>query len=486
MSFPNISAIIPVIRLADPGHNVKEMIRLAVQAGAEGAGTIVFPSHSITGATCGDLLGSRTLRAAEKAARKELEMFADGAGLRIILESRFLEDCNTQVICAADSERTGRYEALCSDLKERSAKEGIDILYVNAGFGESTTDNVYSGGALLFSKGRLVASAPRFRTTSTLMRSSSSADLYPEEQEAMLIQSFGLIGRMKAIGCEKAVIGISGGLDSTLALLSTVHAFDLMGTDRKNIIAITMPGFGTSGRTHVNANELMETMGVSSREISISASVNLHFKDIGHNPDTHNSTYENAQARERTQILMDIAGECGGIVIGTGDLSEDALGWCTFNGDHMAMYNLNAGISKTDIRKIVGWAAGNMFREAERTLLDILETPISPELVKGQVTEDTVGPYELHDFFIGQLIGEDRTPSETLEAAMEKFGGKYDRDTVKKWMRTFIKRFFASQFKRNCCPDGPQIGKIGFSPRGAWKMPSDASPAAWLNDLEKA
>lgn len=313
------------------------------------------------------------------------------------------------------------------------------------------------------------------------------------------IQVMGLATRLAHINCKTAVIGISGGLDSTLALLVAVLAFDKLGWDRKRIIGITMPGLGTTVRTKSNAQDLMETLGVTAREIPIGKAVAQHFADIGQDPNVTDVTYENSQARERTQILMDVANKEGGIVIGTGDLSELALGWATYNGDHISMYGVNASIPKTLVKYLVGWAAENHFNEnccnAQRSvrdiLLDIIDTPISPELKPAdnngeiaQKTEDLVGPYELHDFFLYNMFRFGYAPSKIYFLARKAFNGVYDDSVILKWLKTFISRFFGQQFKRSCLPDGPKVGSVSLSPRGDWRMPSDAWKTMFLKDLE--
>lgn len=313
------------------------------------------------------------------------------------------------------------------------------------------------------------------------------------------IQVMGLATRLAHINCKTAVIGISGGLDSTLALLVAVLAFDKLGWDRKRIIGITMPGLGTTVRTKSNAQDLMETLGITAREIPIGKAVAQHFADIGQDPNVTDVTYENSQARERTQILMDVANKEGGIVIGTGDLSELALGWATYNGDHISMYGVNASIPKTLVKYLVGWAADNHFNEnccnAQRSvreiLLDIIDTPISPELKPAdnngeitQKTEDLVGPYELHDFFLYNMFRFGYAPSKIYFLARKAFGGVYDDSVILKWLKTFISRFFGQQFKRSCLPDGPKVGSVSLSPRGDWRMPSDAWKTMFLKDLE--
>lgn len=313
------------------------------------------------------------------------------------------------------------------------------------------------------------------------------------------IQVMGLATRLAHINCKTAVIGISGGLDSTLALLVAVLAFDKLGWDRKRIIGITMPGLGTTVRTKSNAQDLMETLGVTVREIPIGKAVAQHFADIGQDPNVTDVTYENSQARERTQILMDVANKEGGIVIGTGDLSELALGWATYNGDHISMYGVNASIPKTLVKYLVGWAAdyhfnencSNAHRSVREILRDIIDTPISPELKPAdnngeiaQKTEDLVGPYELHDFFLYNMFRFGYAPSKIYFLARKAFVGVYDDAVILKWLKTFISRFFGQQFKRSCLPDGPKVGSVSLSPRGDWRMPSDAWKTMFLNDLE--
>lgn len=320
-----------------------------------------------------------------------------------------------------------------------------------------------------------------------------SAESFRERcEEISSIQAWGLMQRLNAIGCKKAVIGISGGLDSTLALLVTVKAFDRLGLDRKGIVAITMPGFGTTGRTHDNAAELMRLLGVTSLEIPIAEAVNLHFKDIGQDPEKHDATYENSQARERTQILMDMANKTGGIVIGTGDLSELALGWCTYNGDQMSMYGVNASVPKTLVKYLVkGYAATADDTRVAEVLLDIIDTPISPELLPAgendtidQKTEDLVGPYELHDFFIYNMLRNSFSPRKIFILATLAFEDEYTPGVIKHWLKTFYRRFFNQQFKRSCMPDGVKVGSVCLSPRGDWRMPSDASSRLWLDEVE--
>ncbi len=310
-------------------------------------------------------------------------------------------------------------------------------------------------------------------------------------EEIFSIQSGGLIQRLAHTGCRCVVIGISGGLDSTLALLVAVRAFDHLGIDRKGIIGVTMPGFGTTGRTYNNAVTMMRELGVTLREISIREACNQHFADIGLSPDDRSVSYENSQARERTQILMDLANMEGGMVVGTGDLSELALGWATYNGDHMSMYGVNASVPKSLVRYLVRWFAEQSDERVRATLLDVVDTPVSPELLPAdeqgniaQKTEDLVGPYELHDFFLYHFVRNSFSPRKIEMIARIAFEGRYDNDTIRKWLTTFLRRFFSQQFKRSAMPDGVKVGSVSLSPRGDWRMPSDGCVDEWLEELQ--
>ncbi len=440
---------------------------------------------------------------------------------------------------SASNELIGKHAYLKSLLAQQSARTISGYVYASSGFGESTQDVVYGGNAMIFENGQLLVEGDRFsfspqiqqcqidieklrverRQNTTfinaqrhshavevtckpvqphefeLQRSIEPHPFIPKNEdmqsaceEILNIQVAGLAKRLYHINAQKAVIGISGGLDSTLALLITVKAFDKLDLNRKGIIGITMPGFGTTDRTHNNAVKLMQTLGVTIREISIAEAVTQHFKDIEHDKNLHDITYENSQARERTQILMDVANKENAIVIGTGDLSELALGWATYNGDHMSMYGVNAGVPKTLIRYLVTYVSSEM---ATETLLDIVDTPISPELIPAdkhgnikQKTEDLVGPYELHDFFIYYFLRYGFSPKKIFMMAQKAFANTYDDATIKKWLTTFCRRFFNQQFKRSCLPDGPKVGSVSLSPRGDWRMPSDASSALWLKECE--
>ena len=440
---------------------------------------------------------------------------------------------------SASNELIGKHAYLKSLLSQQSARTISGYVYASSGFGESTQDVVYGGNAMIFENGHLLVEGDRFcfspqvqqcqidveklrverRQNTTFINAQRSShaleiackpvqerdfellrtidphpfipkneDMASACEEILNIQVAGLAKRLYHINAQKAVIGISGGLDSTLALLVTVKAFDKLDLNRKGIIGITMPGFGTTDRTHNNAVKLMQTLGVTIREIGIAKAVKQHFEDIGHEMKIHDITYENSQARERTQILMDVANQENAIVIGTGDLSELALGWATYNGDHMSMYGVNAGVPKTLIRYLVTYVSSEM---ATETLLDIVDTPISPELIpadeKGNIkqkTEDLVGPYELHDFFIYYFLRYGFSPKKIFLMAQKAFASTYDDATIKKWLTTFCRRFFNQQFKRSCLPDGPKVGSVSLSPRGDWRMPSDASSALWLKECE--
>ena len=441
---------------------------------------------------------------------------------------------------SASDELIGKHDYLRSLLAQQSARTIGGYVYASCGFGESTQDVVYGGNAMIFENGKLLVEGERFsfqpqirmcqidveklrterRQNTTFINAQrgahalnipakavapkdfvltrdidahpfipKSGDMQTRCEEILSIQVAGLAKRLYHINAKTAVIGISGGLDSTLALLVTVKAFDKLGLERKGIVGVTMPGFGTTDRTYNNAIKLMQTLGVTIREISIAKAVTQHFEDIGHDMKQHDITYENSQARERTQILMDVANQVNGIVVGTGDLSELALGWATYNGDHMSMYGVNAGVPKTLIRYLVSYVAGEM---ATETLLDIVDTPISPELIPAdeqgrikQKTEDLVGPYELHDFFIYYFLRYGFGPAKIYIMAQKAFKDAYDDETIKKWLKTFCRRFFTQQFKRSCLPDGPKVGSVSLSPRGDWRMPSDASSALWISECEK-
>lgn len=457
---------------------------------------------------------------------------------------------------SASDDLIGKHNYLKSLVTQQSARTISGYIYSGCGFGESTQDVVYGGNGFIYENGQLLAEAKRFEIESQLIisevdieklrterRSNTTfvnaqrpsvmqrlrannqlplqnitacipasiqrdfvltrlVDKYPfipkgdklreHCEEILNIQVCGLAKRLSHINCKTVVIGVSGGLDSTLALLVATQTFDKLGYDCRGIIGITMPGFGTTDRTYNNAITLMQDLGITIREISIAASVKQHFTDIEHNIDMHDITYENSQARERTQILMDISNQVGGIVIGTGDLSELALGWCTYNGDHMSMYAVNVGIPKTLIKHLVSYVAENGVEDSIKlTLEDIVNTPISPELTPAdengeivQKTEDLVGPYELHDFFLYYVLRFGFRPKKIFWLAQQAFKEEYADGIILHWLRIFYKRFFSQQFKRSCLPDGPKVGSVSLSPRGDWRMPSDAMPTDWIKDLE--
>ena len=451
---------------------------------------------------------------------------------------------------SASDELIGKHDYLKGLLAQQSARMISGYVYSGCGFGESTQDVVYGGNAIAYENGQLLAESERFaldsqliitqidvekirnerRTNSTYINAQRGHDsrivndhtVMPRDfelirdvdphpfipktddmekscDEIFSIQVAGLAKRLVHTGCKTVVVGISGGLDSTLALLVCVRTFDKLQLSRKGIVGVTMPGFGTTDRTYNNAVNLMKSLGITLREISIADAVKQHFNDIGHDINVHDVTYENSQARERTQILMDLSNQLGALVIGTGDLSELALGWATYNGDHMSMYGVNAGVPKTLIKYLVKFVAMSEDSDETRSiLLDIIDTPISPELIPAdeagnitQKTEDLVGPYELHDFFLYHIIRFGYRPSKIFMLARKAFDGSnpealfYDDETIKKWLTIFLRRFFNQQFKRSCLPDGPKVGSVSLSPRGDWRMPSDASSALWLKECDE-
>ena len=440
---------------------------------------------------------------------------------------------------SASDETTGKDVYRKNLVSGQSARLICGYVYCSAGDGESTQDVVYSGHNLIAENGTVLAESARFvnesivteldiqrlceerrrmstygstqipycrvefdlkETQTELSRFVDPAPFVPGKkedrdkrcEEIFMIQAMGLKKRLEHTGSRTAVVGISGGLDSTLALLVTVKAFDLLGLDHKGIVAVTMPGFGTTDRTYENAVSLIRSLGADFRKVGIAEAVRIHFRDIGQDENVHDVTYENGQARERTQILMDIANRLGGMVIGTGDMSELALGWATYNGDHMSMYGVNASVPKTLVRHLVRWYADTCEdAELERVLLDVLDTPVSPELLPpedgkiSQKTEDIVGPYELHDFYLYYVLRFGCTPKKIYRLAQYAFAGAYSDETIKKWLETFYRRFFSQQFKRSCLPDGPKVGTVAVSPRGDLRMPSDACARIWLEELKE-
>ena len=450
-----------------------------------------------------------------------------------------LEGARVIVNCSASDETIGKDTYRRALISGQSARLISGYIYANAGEGESTTDLVFGGHNIIAENGTILKESSRYvneiiyseldlqritgerrknttfqpldeetlvrvpftieETKTFLTRTFPKKPFVPSDEqtraqrceEILTIQAMGLKKRLAHTNARTAVVGISGGLDSTLALLVTARAFDMLGRDKKDIIAVTMPCFGTTDRTYQNACEMSKKVGATLIEVPIADAVNIHFRDIGHDPEDHSVTYENCQARERTQVLMDIANKTWGMVIGTGDLSELALGWATYNGDHMSMYGVNASVPKTLVRHLVKYAADDTTDEALKNVLyDVLDTPVSPELLPpkdgdiAQKTEDLVGPYELHDFFLYFMLRFGYEPSKIFRIACMTFDGEYDKETIFKWLETFCRRFFSQQFKRSCLPDGPKVGTVALSPRGDWRMPSDACVAVWMKDLE--
>ncbi len=449
---------------------------------------------------------------------------------------------------SASNENAGKHAYLRSLVSSLSSQGITGYVYASCGYGESSTDLVYTGKAFIAENGVILSEMPRFRyeerllindidvsriRTERLINSSfkSAASMYATEDMSIIpfnlkeedgdydmtrpidrnpfmpssansderceemweIQAAALTQRLTFLNTKKVVVGVSGGLDSTLALLVAVKTFDMLGWDRKGIIGVTMPGPGTSTRTHSNAKAMMEHLGITSRDIPIGDAAIAHLRAIGHDGETHDLTYENAQARERTQILMDIAGMEGTFVLGTGDLSELALGWCTFNGDHMSMFSINSSVPKSVVRNMVEYISrkGGYGDEAKKVLIDVVETPVSPELKthkRGEITqhtEDIIGPYEVHDFFIYHFLYNAFSPEKIFFMARKAFKDIYTKEQLKEWMLIFARRFFAQQYKRNCMPDGPKVGVVTLSPRGAWRMSSDTSADMWIETIKK-
>ena len=450
----------------------------------------------------------------------------DGVKLGVeICEDLFVEDSpsfemvqrGAQIIVnpAASIQLAGKQSFRRELVKEQSKVCGCVYAFCSAGCTESTRDAVYSGHSIIAQRGETLAENRELVDTDYLLTadvqllppvpSGKRAPAQPKPvsrqpfdvsetacREMFAIQAAGLVQRLKQLDA-RAVIGVSGGLDSTLALLVAVESMKRMGRPATDVHAVTMPCFGTSDRTYQNALKLMNLLGVSVKEVNIRNAVMQHFSDIGHDPQVHNATYENAQARERTQILMDYASRVGGIVVGTGDLSELALGWCTYNGDHMSMYGVNASIPKTVMAPIIrNVSQMDQYSSARTVLEDIIATPISPELLPAdgegkiaQKTEDLVGPYALHDFFLYYIMKDGCAPARVYDMACRAFAGEYDGETIKKWLKVFYRRFFTQQFKRSCMPEGVKVTELSLSPRGDWLMPSDASAHIWLTEVEK-
>lgn len=576
--FLRVAAAVPTVAVADTKTNCQHICSLIESAVDKQVSLLVFPDLCVTGSTCGDLFYQKLILEEAQQAVNDIAVFCKDLPITVVVgapvsvggrpvncsivindghildsvpkgDNRLFEidgvcfsfdshpSSHIVLLPSADVQNMSSGPRLRRNLLAASSLDACAYVYCNAGFGESTTDSVFSGYSAIMENGTMLAEGkcnwmePQLTIADVdiqMIERERSADegfedaseqsecisfLYPDTDfskklirpasvynfdfsddaldSAATIQATGLATRLSKINCKKAVIGISGGLDSTLALLCTARAFDLLGLDRKGIIGITMPGFGTSDRTHGNASALMARLGIESREIDITAACRQHLQDIGHDGITQDTAYENTQARERTQILMDVANAENAIVVGTGDLSELALGWCTYNGDHMSNYSVNASIPKTLVRAMTTRAAETDFNEKEtsRILRDIIATPVSPEL-KGsgkeieQKTEDAIGPYELHDFFIWNMIGNAFTPEKTIFLACNIFKGRFTKAEIKKWMGVFTGRFFSQQFKRSCAPDGPMVTPISLSPRSGWNMPSDASAKLYKDNIK--
>lgn len=476
-----------------------------------------------------------------------IEICEDSTGPIPMSSYHALAGANLILNLAATNETAETFSSRLSQFKELSANTISGYVYASAGVGESTTDLVYPGHCFIYENGTLLNQSQRFQKGSSLTyslidterltakrqqsnlfgpslaennllksyikapfihtnrsylfnRAIDASPFVPGKgkardehcQNIFTLQTVALAKRIEHIGAKKVVIGVSGGLDSTLALIVCAQAFHRLDLDPSGIIGVTMPGFGTTGRTYNNAMSLMKQLGTTIREISIVDATMQHFKDIDHDIDVHDITYENAQARERTKILMNIANQVGGFVIGTGDLSELALGWATYNGDHMSMYAVNAGVPKTLVKFLVQWAAHHEFEgDTRKVLLDVFETPVSPELLPPseddqiqQITEDVVGPYELHDFYLYYVLNYGFKPEKIAMLAQVAFEGQYDYNTIIKWLKVFYYKFFTQQFKRSALPDGPKVESVSLSPRGDWKMPSDASYNLWISEIE--
>jgi len=552
------------LALANPLENAKRQIEAAKKAISDGCNLILFPKMSLTGCSCGNLFYSHRLQKKTEEAilllkeeSKALDAvlvtgFGNGESFKTLAfykgesftdftspmlpfyfmvkngncQDAIFKDISCILYPDARSFTADFKRKLLLELKELSQNSKCPIIYANAGPSESTGNQVFSGLCVIAKDGEIAACSKILQREGCYISWNLNEEIknpvitkkpyefkdcnpfIPIEDEEeycsdiLEAQATALAERLERAHTKKAIIGISGGSDSTLAVLAAAKAMELLKRPSIDVLAVTMPGFGTSNRTLKNAYAMMEALGCEIREISIKESVLQHFKDINHNPDNKNVTYENAQARERTQILMDLANRDDGLVVGTGDISEAALGWCTYNGDHMAMYSVNCGLTKGLVKKTIEVVAkrlrkGNSpFSEDKDALKlaacleDVLDTPVSPELLPAdengkisQITEDKVGPYALHDFFLYNFVVNNLDPIEILDKAKLAFCNIYDEDTIKKWLKTFLRRFFTQQFKRNCSPEGPQLVQISLSPRGAWDMPSDVDYNAWIEGL---
>ncbi len=546
-----VAALSPRISLADCDRNAELAAEALRRASALGAELAVFPELYLSGATCGDLLKNEALQSSVPSSiQKFLRLTEDlpiisfigypdgetssvlisssgkiitpdaleleGVKLAAVIGDDFENATDADIILslAATPEIIGRAESIRHKLCAKSAELGCAIVRANAGLGESTTDHVFSGHSLIVSGGEIIAEKTPFgdpelplvaeieigKESKYIENIKKECGLDPlpfipkKESEldiALEIQAHALARRIGCTYSKKLVLGISGGLDSTLALLVAVRAAEISGLHAADVIGITMPCFGTTKRTRSNAELLCNELGVDFRCINIAASVKQHLSDIGHSGDPVGVAFENSQARERTQILMDLANMVGGLVVGTGDLSELALGWATYNGDHMSMYSVNSDIPKTLVRKIVErYAKTSANEKLSLVLRDILDTPVSPELLPAkdgeiaQKTEELLGPYEVHDFLLYHMLKHGYSPKTLYSMLNEAYGDQFSPSELKAWLTTFTRRFITQQFKRSCSPDGPKVCEVGLSPRGGWSAPSDASPAVWLREIE--
>ena len=542
-----IGCAVPNVAVANPSENTRQICRYMTQAAQADCDLLVFPALAVTGCSCGDLLGQKLLQSAAQAGLEQViahsaqypamtvvvgvpvmenscagvirggkllgmapadHIFTLEKGLTLAVVLGDGEDASADVtvypaadLALAGSRQQRRQKAL------RASRKGVYV-YCGAGMGESVTDGIYAGHSMIARDGKLLAENERLVDGEYLLVADTAQEpkqlveeqrtLRPQmpfytgcEEEIFHIQAAALSRRLQLLNA-KAVVGVSGGLDSTLALLVAVEAMALLGRPASEVVAITMPGFGTTDRTYENALALMKLLEVTAVEIPIAKAVRQHFADIGHAESCRDLTYENAQARERIQILMDYAGKVGGIVVGTGDLSELALGWCTYNGDHMSMYAVNASIPKTLLPEVILQAAQLPgYAPAKEILLDVIHTPISPELLppddRGQIaqqTEDLVGPYLLHDFYLYHTLKNGAEPKELQDMACQAFAGSFTPQVVKKWLGVFYRRFFTQQFKRNCMPEGVNATGFSLNPRGDWRMPGDGAASLWLREVE--
>ena len=543
-----IGCAVPNVAVANPKENTRQICRYMTRAAQEDCDLLAFPALAITGCSCGDLLRQKVLQSAAQecleqvvaysarypamtvvvgvpvrgqscagvirggkllgmAAKDDTFPLESGLTLAVTLGEVSAASADVTVCLAADLALAGSRQQR-RQMVVKASRSGVCV-YCGAGMGESVTDGIYAGHSMIAKEGKLLAENGNLVDGDYLLVTDTAQEpnpvaakqqpLRPQmpfytgcEEEIFHIQAAALSRRLQLLNA-KAVVGVSGGLDSTLALLVAVEAMARLGRPASDVVAITMPGFGTTDRTYENALALMKLLEVTAVEIPIANAVRQHFADIGHDETCRDLTYENAQARERTQILMDYAGKVGGIVVGTGDLSELALGWCTYNGDHMSMYAVNASIPKTLLPEVILQAAQlSRYAPAKEILLDVIRTPISPELLPpddhgwiAQQTEDLVGPYLLHDFYLYHTLKSGTEPKELYAMACRVFAGSFTPQVVKKWLGVFYRRFFTQQFKRNCMPEGVNATGFSLNPRGDWRMPGDGAASVWLQEVEK-